>query len=279
MILLDGRRVSTAILEKLAERVAAFSSPPKLGVILVGDNLASLSYIGLKRKSCEKIGIGFELLQFSQNVTQAEVLETIRRVNANESFSGLIVQLPLPVQFDKTTIIEAIRPDKDVDGFHPLNVGNLFLQRPTLAPATPLGIMALLNAYDIDIAGKKVVIVGRSNLVGKPLALMMINAGATVTVCNSKTYRLEEITRTAEILVVAAGVKHLIRADMIQTGAVVIDVGNTFEEKQVYGDVDPAGIGQRASFYTPVPGGVGPMTVAMLLSNTVEAYARQHAAF
>lgn len=276
MQILDGKKVARAMLQELQTQIETFGVKPKLGIILVGDNPASLGYVRNKIKKCDQIGMEHQLIEFPADATEAAVLEKIRDINQDPLFNGLIVQLPVPSQIDAKHIIEAIDPAKDVDGFHPVNIGKMFLGLSSLVSATPAGIMRLLHEYNIQVAGKNVVIIGRSNIVGKPLSIMMVNQGATVTVCNRSTCDLQAVMRSADILIAAAGSPHLVQAAFVKPAAVVVDVGSTYRDGQLLGDVDPAGLENIASFFAPVPGGVGPMTIAMLLSNTVTAYTMQH---
>ncbi len=272
--LLNGKKVAEKIYENLKKEGRKLETAPTLVVVLVGNNPASLSYVGIKEKAARKIGIGFQRVDFSPStslrVNEQEILNKIIELNANPEISGIIVQLPLPKDLNQNKILNAILPEKDVDGLTIENLGQLFRGEDGLRPATPLGIIRLLSAYKIKIAGKNVVIVGRSNLVGKPLAHLFLEKDATVTVCHSKTKDLKSHTLTADILVSAAGKPDLIKENMIKKGAVVVDVGTTKVGKKIVGDVDFEKVKKVASYITPVPGGIGPMTVAMLLSNVVK---------
>jgi len=251
---------------------ATYNLPPKLGIILIGEHKPAHRYVELKQKRCAEIGIESEVFAYPEEVSEEEILEKITEVNNDSSISGLIIQLPLPPHISRSKVIEQIDPKKDVDGFHPVNVGKLFLGLPTLPCATPAGVMRMLQYYDIDVAGKHVVVLGRSNIVGKPMALMLINSGATVTSCNSKTQNIREICYAADILISATGRPGSMNREFVKPGAVVIDIGQTYLEDGLKGDVDFDDVQQIVSAITPTPGGVGPMTIAMLLSNTVQAW-------
>ena len=251
---------------------------PKLVVVLVGNDSASQVYVRNKHKSCGEVGIESEVITMPEETTQQELLEVVERLNQDNSVDGILVQLPLPKQIDEKTVLRAIRPDKDVDGFHPVNVGLLSIGDECFAPATPSGIVVMLKEYGIEIAGKHCVIVGRSNIVGKPMAALMLKENATVTICHSRTSNLAEMTRQADILIVATGRRNTVTADMVKEGVVVIDVGmNRNEQGKLCGDVDFAQVKEKASYITPVPGGVGPMTITELLESTILAAKRHHA--
>ena len=271
-IIIDGKAVAAkmnAMSRERAQRLRAQGIEPHLAVILVGDDPASQTYVGSKEKACMNADIRSTVIRLPGDTTQETLINIVQELNADKSVHGILVQLPLPVHLSADQVIEAIDPMKDVDGFHPVNMGKLALDLPASIPCTPAGIMVLLSEYDIDLDGRHVVIVGRSRIVGRPMTLLMISAHATVTVCNSRTPNLGKITRQADILVVATGHRDTVKASMVREGAVVIDVGiNRFEGK-LYGDV-AAGVAEKAGWLTPVPGGVGPMTVAMLLSNTLD---------
>lgn len=276
-LLLDGRKAADAVLDMLKPMVEVLD--PKLVVVQVGEDPASSSYINQKMKSCEKIGMRSEHRHLNPDITLEELMEVIHSLNADPDVSGFIVQLPLPkhLEVHVPDIIASIDPKKDVDGFGPANIGNVFLSKDFeyLPPATPGGIVALLEHYDIDVKGKHVVIVGRSNIVGKPIAVMLLNRDATVTVCHSKTKNLKEQTLQADILIAAIGKPKMITADMVKEGAVVVDVGMSRTEEGLKGDVDFEAVKEKASAITPVPGGVGPMTVASLIRNCVHAKEKQ----
>lgn len=245
---------------------------PGLAVILVGDHPSSLVYVRAKGKACNEVGIASFQHNLHKETRQEELLWLITQLNKDPNIHGILVQLPLPSHLNEALVLEAIRPDKDVDGFHPINVGRLILGKPLFQPCTPLGIMRLLHYTGIDVTGKEAVVVGRSKIVGRPVALMLLQRNVTVTICHSKTVDLPSVTRRADILVVAVGRPKMIRGDWVKEGSVVIDVGvNRLDDGTLVGDVDFDEVSKRASFITPVPGGVGPMTIAMLLHNTVEA--------
>lgn len=275
--ILSGREAADALLERLKPQVATLD--PKLVVVQVGDDPASASYIKQKIASCAKIGLRSEHKHLSAETTEAELFALIDQLNADADVTGFIVQLPLPTHLQPLVpqVIRAIDPAKDVDGFGAYNLGKMFLSTEFehLPPATPGGIIALLEHYKIDVAGKHVVVVGRSNIVGKPIAIMLLNRDATVTICHSKTKNLAELTKQADVLIAAVGKRHLISAEMVKPGAVVIDVGMHRTEEGLSGDVDFEAVQEVASAITPVPGGVGPMTVASLIKNCVTAKERQ----
>ena len=242
-----------------------------LAVILAGENPASKVYVRNKIKACEETGIKSMEYYLPDNVSTDELVELVKTLNADESVDGLLVQLPLPVGVDEKAVLGAVTPEKDVDGFHAVNAGNLLLGNPCLAACTPSGIMELIKSTGTTISGKHAVVVGRSNIVGKPIALMLLGENATVTICHSRTQNLASYTREADILVVAIGKKEFITGDMIKQGSIVIDVGMNREDGKLYGDVEYASASEKAAYITPVPGGVGPMTITMLLKNTVKA--------
>lgn len=278
--IIDGKMLSLKLKEEMKGRIAQMKEEgivPKLVVVLVGNDSASQVYVRNKHKSCGEVGIESEVITMPEETTQQELLEVVERLNQDNSVDGILVQLPLPKQIDEKTVLRAIRPDKDVDGFHPVNVGLLSIGDECFAPATPNGIVVMLKEYGIEIAGKHCVIVGRSNIVGKPMAALMLKENATVTVCHSKTSNLAEITRQADILIVATGRRNTVTADMVKEGVVVIDVGmNRNELGKLCGDVDFENVKEKASFITPVPGGVGPMTITELLESTILAAKRHH---
>lgn len=277
--LLDGKAAAAKVREEVKERVETLRKRahivPGLAAIIVGDDPASHVYVRNKRKACEKVGIKSWLFDLPADATEANLLGVIEELNHSNEVHGILVQLPLPDHIDPHQIIRAIAPHKDVDGFHPVNYGLLASGNPRFVPCTPLGIQRLLEHYGIETAGKRVVILGRSNLVGKPLALLLLQRGkfadATVTVCHSKTRELATITREADILVAAIGQARFVTADMVRAGAVVVDVGINRVGDTLVGDVDYESVEPKAAAITPVPGGVGPMTVAMLLHNTTLA--------
>ncbi|QLD33365.1 bifunctional methylenetetrahydrofolate dehydrogenase/methenyltetrahydrofolate cyclohydrolase FolD [Mannheimia varigena] len=266
-------KIKKGISEKITHYVEQGKRKPGLAVILVGADPASQVYVGSKRKSCAEIGIESKSYDLSAETTEAELLSLIEELNQDESVDGILVQLPLPKQIDSTKVIEAIAPYKDVDGFHPYNVGRLAQRIPTLRSCTPYGVMKLLETTGMDLYGQHAVIVGASNIVGRPMALELLLAGCTVTVTHRFTKDLEHHVRQADILVVAVGKPEFIPGDWIREGAIVIDVGiNRGADGKLKGDVEYSVASQKASFITPVPGGVGPMTVAMLMQNTLQAY-------
>lgn len=271
-MIIDGKELSSKIKEKLKQEVKTYMIKPCLAVIQIGEDPASEVYIKAKEKACNEIGMYFKHIKFEETAREIEVINKIIELNNDEYVNGILIQLPLPEKFNKEKLINYIARGKDVDGLTDINVGKLVNNKKCLVSCTPQGIMALLKNYDIEISGKNVVIVGRSSLVGKPLISLFLNEDATVTVCHSKTTNLEEFTKNADILVVAVGHKHLITKNMVKDGAVVIDVGINREDCKLYGDVDFEGVREKASYITPVPGGVGPMTVAMLLNNVNETY-------
>jgi methylenetetrahydrofolate dehydrogenase (NADP+)/methenyltetrahydrofolate cyclohydrolase len=274
--LIDGKKVSQHIREEIAREVEKLKDKtgiaPGLAAVLVGDNPASEIYVRNKRKACEQVGIYSEEYKLPKETTESELLSLIDQLNNNEKIHGILVQLPLPEQINSTTILRSVSPSKDVDGFHPENVGLLVEGNPRFISCTPNGIMKMLDFYNIEIKGKEAVVVGRSNIVGKPTAILLLHRHATVTICHSRTIRLDEVTRRADILVAAIGRPHFITEDMVKDGAVVIDVGiNRSKDGKLIGDVDFEKVKEKASYITPVPGGVGPMTIAMLLWNTMES--------
>lgn len=276
MQILDGKALSEKLVD--SARSEAEKLKPTLAVILVGENPASLSYVKYKHAACDKAGIQYIEKRFPDTITQEELLKEVQKLNEDKEINGFIVQLPLPDSIYVPEIIKAIDPKKDVDGFHAYNLGKMFLspEFEDLPPATPSGIIKLLDHYDISIRGKEVVVVGHSNIVGKPISTMLLNRDATVTTCHIHTQDLASHTRRADILIVAVGKINLITADMVKEGAVVIDVGiNRREDGSLCGDVDFDAVKEKASFITPVPGGVGPMTVAALILNTIRAAKRQ----
>lgn len=274
-MIIDGTQIGNDIREKLKSRIEALKEkgkPPGLAVILVGENPASKVYVRMKEKACESLGIHSEKFALPADTTQDELLALIQRLNHDEKINGILVQLPLPAHFNEEMVIEAIIPTKDVDGFHPINIGNLVLGKPLFPPCTPAGVMELLRASRIDLKGKEAVVVGRSNIVGKPIASLLLQEHATVTICHSRTRDLADVTRRADILIAAIGKPKMITADMVKEGAVVIDVGvNRLEDGKLVGDVDFEGMKDKVAAITPVPGGVGPMTITMLMANTVKS--------
>ncbi len=275
MMLIDGKFVSQRVCDDVAAEVAELSKhgiEACLAVIIVGDDPASRVYVNNKKKKCAAVGIKSLEFALPEGTTQEELLSLIEKLNKDKTVNGILCQLPVPKHIDEKAVIEAIAPEKDVDCFSNVNVGKLWTGEADFMPCTPAGIMAMLEEYKIPVASKNCVIVGRSNIVGKPLAALMLKADATVTVCHSKTKNLSEICKNADILVAAIGKAEFIKKDMVKEGAVVIDVGiNRKENGKLCGDVDFEEVSQKASFITPVPGGCGPMTIAMLMKNTVKS--------
>ena len=269
--LIDGKALGAKVREEVAASVAELGHVG-LATVLVGDDPASHIYIDLKQKAATQAGMDARDLKLPADLGEDELLETIAELNADDGVDGLLVQLPLPDHIDENRVIEAIAPEKDVDGIHPVNAGRLYLGRPALVPGTPLGIMRMLDEYEIQLEGARAVVVGRSAIVGKPMAHLLLQRNATVTICHSRTQELERHTLDADVLVAAVGRTHLISADMVKAGATVIDVGMNRDEssRKVLGDVDSGAL-ERAAYMTPVPGGVGPMTIAMVLQNAVTA--------
>jgi methylenetetrahydrofolate dehydrogenase (NADP+) / methenyltetrahydrofolate cyclohydrolase len=269
--IIDGRALAAKVREEVAASVAEHGHVG-LATVLVGDDPASHIYIDLKQKAAQEAGMDARDLKLPADTSEDELLATIAELNADDEVDGLLVQLPLPDHVDENRVIEAISPDKDVDGIHPVNAGRLYLGRPTLVPGTPLGIMRMLDEYEIPLEGVHAVVVGRSAIVGKPMAHLLLQRNATVTICHSRTQDLERYTLDADVLVAAVGRTHLISPDMVKFGSTVIDVGMNRDEesRKVLGDVDPGAM-DEAAYMTPVPGGVGPMTIAMVLQNAVTA--------
>lgn len=274
--IIDGTKVSIEIRQEIKKIIEEENITPKLAVIQVGDNKASDVYVRNKKKACLDVGINFELIKFNDTISEDLVINEIRRLNNDISVNGILVQLPLPTGFDEGKIINVIDPVKDVDGLTYQNVGNLVLENDCLVPCTPLGVMQLLKYYNVDLTSKNVCLVGRSNLVGKPLIQLLLKENATLSICHSKSLDIKNYTKNADVLIVAAGHPNLITKDMVKEGIVVIDVGINKEGNVLKGDVDFEGVSKKASLITPVPGGVGPMTVACLLKNVVKAYKIQN---
>lgn len=276
---IDGKVTAKTIREELAieaKELADKGVIPGLTVILVGNDPASESYVKGKIKGCAEVGIRSELIRMEPTVSESELLETIEQLNQNPNVHGILVQLPLPKHISEMAVIDAISPEKDVDGFHPISVGNMLIGNETFLPCTPHGVIELIKRTGTQISGKHAVVVGRSNIVGKPVAMLLLQENATVTVCHSRTPDLAAITRQADILVVAVGKAHMIGSEHVTPGAVVIDVGvNRIETGKLVGDVKFDEVKEIASYITPVPGGVGPMTITMLLKNTVRSAQKQ----
>lgn len=275
MQIIDGKAVSAAVRKRITNEVADLKAKGKetgLAVIIVGNDSASKVYVNNKKKGCAEVGINSYEYALPEETTTEELLELINNLNNDDKVDGILCQLPLPKHIDEKTVINSIVPHKDVDAFHPVNTGHIMIGDYSFLPCTPAGIIEMLKFYDIKISGKECVVIGRSNIVGKPMAMLLLHNSGTVTVCHSKTQNLAEITRRADILVAAVGKANFVTADMVKDGAVVIDVGmNRNAEGKLCGDVDFEGVKQKCSFITPVPGGVGPMTITMLLNNTLTA--------
>ena len=275
MKILDGKAVSLKVKESVkvrADELKKFGIEPTLAVVLVGEDKASQTYVRAKEKACNEYGIKSVTHRLSENTTQNELLALINVLNLDDSIHGILVQLPLPKHIDTNVVLAAIDPRKDVDGFHAVNVGKLVSGLDGFVPCTPLGVMEILKEYGIDVAGLNAVVIGRSNIVGKPMANLLLNASATVTVTHSKTKNLKEICKNADLIVAAIGKPFFLKTDMVKDGAVVVDVGiNRLDDGRLVGDVDFDEVAPKCSYITPVPGGVGPMTIAMLLNNTILA--------
>ena len=273
MKIIDGKTLAENLRENIANEVKQYSRPPGLAVILVGDDEASKVYVRNKSKACVQVGFYSDQIHKSANITQEELLSEVQRLNENNNIDGILVQLPLPSHIDANEIIEAIIPEKDVDGFSSENVGKLSLNKPFISPCTPRGVMKMLASIKCVLRGKDCVIIGASNIVGRPMAMELLNAGATVQVCHKETNDIKQKTKSADIIIVAAGVSNLVNRKWIKEGAVIIDVGiNRLENGTMTGDVDFDDVKDIASAISPVPGGVGPMTIAVLLENTLIAY-------
>ena len=279
-VILDGKAVSAKVKEEVKEEVEALKKQGVsvgLAVIIVGNNPASRTYVNNKKKACEAAGIVSEEYALPEETTQEELLALVEELNHKDSINGILCQLPLPKQLDEEAVIAAISEKKDVDAFSAVNVGHIMIGDYSFLPCTPAGIMEILRRYNIDVAGKECVVIGRSNIVGKPMAMLLLHQNGTVTICHSKTKNLKDVTSRADILVAAVGIPHFVTADMVKEGAVVIDVGMDRDENgKLCGDVDFAAVEPKASYITPVPGGVGPMTIATLLKNTVTAAKQQN---
>ncbi|BDO46156.1 bifunctional protein FolD [Helicobacter pylori] len=280
VVLLDGQALAYDIEKDLKNKIQIITTQthkrPKLAVILVGKDPASITYINMKIKACERVGMDFDLKTLQENITEAKLLSLIKDYNTDQNISGVLVQLPLPRHIDTKMILEAIDPSKDVDGFHPLNIGKLCTQKESFLPATPMGVMRLLKHYHIEIKGKDVAVIGASNIIGKPLSMLMLNAGASVSVCHILTKDISFYTQNADIVCVGVGKPDLIKASMLKKGAVVVDIGiNHLNDGRIVGDVDFNNAQKVAGFITPVPKGVGPMTIVSLLENTLIAFEKQ----
>ncbi|SFI57801.1 methylenetetrahydrofolate dehydrogenase (NADP+) / methenyltetrahydrofolate cyclohydrolase [Paenibacillus sp. UNC496MF] len=279
---IEGKAISDAIRIEIAEetaKLAARGIVPGLAVVLVGEDPASQVYVGNKEKACRQLGFYSEVHRLPAETTQETLLDLIDKLNRQSTINGILVQLPLPKHIEEKAVIDAISAEKDVDGFHPVSVGNLVIGDDSLLPCTPAGVIELIKRTGVGIAGKHAVVIGRSNIVGKPVAMLLLREHATVTICHSRTANMADIAKTADILVVAIGKPNAIGRDFVKPGAVVIDVGiNRLETGKLVGDVDYANVLDTAGYITPVPGGVGPMTITMLMQNTLKAAKRQQAA-
>ena len=286
MIILDGKKTSNDIKAEIAEAVKRIvekgSRPPHLAAVIVGDDGASLTYVGSKVRACKRVGFESTLIKLPETISENDLLEKVKDLNNDENIDGYIVQLPLPKHIDSQKILMAVDADKDVDGFHPTNFGKMALSLPTFISATPFGIMELLKRYKVETSAKHTVVIGRSDIVGRPISILMSqksNPGnSTVTLAHSRTKNIEKLTRDADIIISALGVPNFVKADMVKDGAIIIDVGitrvsdNSTKGYKIVGDVDYKNVSKKSSYITPVPGGVGPMTIAMLLKNTLLAY-------
>ena len=276
--IIDGKVISKLVREEIAAEVVEFKkkydSAPGLAVIIVGNDPASQVYVRNKKKGCEEVGFYSESYELPAETTQEELIALVERLNNDDKIHGILVQLPLPKHLNETEVLLKIKPEKDVDAFHPYNVGKIMIGNHDLLPCTPAGVMVLLEKSGIEVSGKKCVVIGRSNIVGKPMAMLLLHANGTVTICHSRTQNLKEVCREADILVASIGKPEFVKGDMVKEGAVVVDVGiNRLESGKLVGDVDFAEVEPKASYITPVPGGVGPMTITMLLKNTLTAAA------
>lgn len=273
--IIDGRECSKLFRQKLEKEIKTFNTPPELVDIQIGNNEASNIYINAKKKASETIGIKFHHIKFEEGIDKKEIINKINELNNNPKINGILIQLPIPNGYDEAELINHISPEKDVDGLTELNIGRLFLGKNCLTSCTPLGIIELLKYKNINLEGKNVVIVGRSNLVGKPLISLLLKENATITICHSKTNNLSDYTTKADILIIAVGKKHLITKEMVKENAIIIDVGINRENGKIYGDVDFDNVVNKVKYITPVPGGVGPMTITMLLNNVIKNYKNQ----
>jgi len=286
MIILDGKKISNDIKAEIAESVKEIvekdSRPPHLAAVIVGDDGASMTYVGSKVRACKRVGFESTLIKLPESISENALLDKVNDLNNDKNIDGYIVQLPLPKHIDSQKILMAVDADKDVDGFHPANFGKMALSLPTFISATPFGIMELLKRYNVETSGKHTVVIGRSDIVGRPISILMSqksNPGnSTVTLAHSRTKNIEELTKQADIIISALGVPNFVNAEMVKDGAVIVDVGitrvadNSVKGYKIVGDVDYENVSKKSSYITPVPGGVGPMTIAMLLKNTLLAY-------
>jgi methylenetetrahydrofolate dehydrogenase (NADP+)/methenyltetrahydrofolate cyclohydrolase len=272
-VIIDGKQIAKQLRISIAEQVTKLDRKPGLAVILVGDDPASAVYVRNKDNACKEVGFYSEKINKSANITQTELLSEVERLNKDDKIDGILVQLPLPSHLDANQVIEAINPNKDVDGFHSENIGKLMQNKAYLRPCTPKGVMTMLATTGVDLVGKDCVVVGASNIVGRPMAMELLNARATVTICNSKTQDLSGKLKQADVIVAAVGIPKMIQGDWIKAGVIIIDVGiNRLDDGTLVGDVDFDAVQDKAAWITPVPGGVGPMTIATLLENTLTAY-------
>lgn len=277
MVLINGRETSKKIKKELIIEVDLLKEKgvvPGLAVVIVGDDPASKAYVNSKEKVCKKLGLHSVKISLGIDTTEKELLDCVTKLNVDSTIHGILVQLPLPKHIEEKTIIEAINPEKDVDGFHTSSVGNLVLGEEGFIPCTPFGIVKLLEEYNIELEGKEVVVIGRSNIVGKPISLLLLHRNATVTICHSKTRNLKEHTKRADIIIAAIGKAGFLTGDMVSDGVVIIDVGINRVDGKIVGDVDFESVKDKVSYITPVPGGVGPMTITMLMENTLKAAKR-----
>lgn len=275
MIILDGKSLSAKIKDEILAGASSYKKTPVLAVISIGDDEASKIYINNKRKACEYVGISLLHLSYDENANEEKIIKKIKSLNKDENINGIMLQLPIPKKFNKELILNTISPNKDVDGLGFVSQGKLLEGKPSFVPCTPKGIMEIFDYYKIDLEGKNVCVIGRSTLVGKPTMIECLKRNATCTICHSKTKNLKEYTKNADVLIVCTGKKYLIDESMVKDGVIIIDVGISRENDKIYGDVNP-NVEKKCSYKTPVPGGVGPMTVCMLLKNTFIAYKRQN---
>ncbi|HHX56429.1 MAG TPA: bifunctional methylenetetrahydrofolate dehydrogenase/methenyltetrahydrofolate cyclohydrolase FolD [Clostridiales bacterium] len=273
--LIDGKEVSAKVKSEVRDETAKLKEQGitvGLAVVIVGNNAASRVYVNSKKKACEEVGFNSYEYSLDENITQQELLDLVDVLNNDDKVNGILVQLPLPKHIDENAIINSISPDKDVDAFHPFNVGKIMIGEFAFLPCTPAGVMELIDSTGVDISGKSAVVIGRSNIVGKPMSMLLLHRNATVTICHSKTTNLADVCKTADIIVAAVGRANFVTEDMVKEGAVVIDVGmNRLDNGKLCGDVDFDSVSKKAGYITPVPGGVGPMTIAMLMKNTLTA--------
>ena len=282
-VIIDGKGLGLKVRSKIAEDVKQIvksgSRVPGLAVILVGDDPASSVYVNMKEKACVEAGFKSVLHRLSSDISTEELISFVNSLNSDDSIDGILVQLPLPKHIDEKRVLYSVDPSKDVDGFHPINVGLMHIGEDTLFPCTPYGVMKIFEEYDIDLFGKHAVVLGRSNIVGKPMASLLLKSNATVTICHSKTKNIESVVRLGDIVVAAVGIPNFVKSSFVKDGAVVIDVGINRLNGKLVGDVDFEDVKDKCSYITPVPGGVGPMTIAMLMANTLKAYQKRTGIF